>query len=174
MIIFLLFKTYTMKAIQFRKMFVASTVALCTVFTFASCDKDDDDVNNNMKTWAVSGNAAGSQVVPAVNGTGTGSFSGTYDPSTRVLTYNSGWNGLTGAPTTAAFYNGASGSAGTVMGSNWTLGTGLTATGNTTGTMTLTADQANQLTNGTWYYSYGTTANPNGEVRGQLSAAQNP
>jgi hypothetical protein len=36
--------------------------------------------------------------------------------------------------------------------------------------MTLTDAQATNLTNGGWYYSYGTAANPTGEVRGQITA----
>jgi hypothetical protein len=158
-----------MKTKKFRNLLIASGMMLGGLIVFTGCDKDDDDVDND---YTVTGNASGSQMVPAVTGTGTATFTGTYDPDTRVLNYTTAWNGLTGAPTTAAFYNGATGVSGTIVGSPWTMSGGLTGTGTFTGSTTLTAAQAAQLTSGTWYYSYGTTANPTGEVRGQLTAVQ--
>jgi hypothetical protein len=52
------------------------------------------------------------------------------------------------------------------------MGTDSTGTSSNTGTMTLTADQATQLINGNWYYTIGTAANPNGEIRGQITASR--
>jgi hypothetical protein len=157
-----------------RKITMVTSIALLSAFAFgiSSCDKDDDDDNNNMRTYAISGNASGTQMVPSVAGSGTGTISGTYDPNTRMLTYTTGWTGLSGAPTSGGFYYGASGVNGTAVGSPWTLGTGLTGTGTMNGTMTLSAEQGDQLTNGNWYYSYGTSANPTGEVRGQITATR--
>jgi hypothetical protein len=110
--------------------------------------------------------------VPAVSGTGTGTITGTYDPNTQLFTYTTNWNGLTGAPTSGGFYSGASGTTGTAVGTPWTFASGTTGTGTQSGTMTLTSAQAAQLTSGGWYYSYGTTAHPGGEVRGQITATQ--
>lgn len=138
-----------------------------------SCDNDDDNNNQvNNKPYNISGNASGSQVVPSVEGTGSGTITGTYDPSTRQLQYTSNWSGLTGAPMSGGFYSGASGSAGTAVGSPWTFASGSTGTGSNSGTVTLTEEQAQQLTSGSMYYSYGTSANPNGEVRGQITAGR--
>ena len=67
-------------------------------------------------------------------------------------------------------YYGASGVNGTIVGSPWTFESGLTGTGMRTDTTTLTSEQETQLTGGNWYYSLGTTANPAGEVRGQITA----
>jgi hypothetical protein len=58
------------------------------------------------------------------------------------------------------------------VGTPWTFASGSTGTGSTSGKMTLTEEQAQQLMNGNWYYSYGTSANPNGEVRGQISTSR--
>ena len=154
----------------FKQVLVATALSVASVVTLNSCDKDDD--NNNNRTYTISGNAVGNQVVPSVAGTGTGSISGTYDPNTRVLTYNTGWTGLTGAPTSAGFYSGTSGASGTLVGNPWTFGANPGVTGNTNGSMTLTPDQGNQLTTGGWYYTYGTSANPGGEVRGQITTTQ--
>jgi hypothetical protein len=145
-----------------------STLLAGTVVMFMGKCKDNS--NPQPSSYTVSGSANGSQMVPAVSGSGSGSFNGTYNPNTRVLTYTTGWNGLTGAPTSAGFYTGASGVSGTAMGSPWTLSSGITGTGSMNGSMTLTAEQARSLTDGNVYYSYGTTANPNGEVRGQMTA----
>lgn len=156
-----------------KKFLLIASVAVMSVAVFSSCNKDDDNPDNN-RTYSISGNASGNQMVPAVTGTGTGSISGTYDPNTMVLNYTTNWNGLTGAPTSGAFYSGASGVNGTMVGSNWAMGTGLTPTGSYSGQMTLTADQASQLTSGNWYYTMGTATNTTGEVRGQITATSNP
>lgn len=140
---------------------------------FASCKKDDKK-NNNPSSYTISGNASGSQMVPSVSGSGTATMTGTYDANTRVLTYTTNWTGLSGAPTSAGFYTGASGTNGTLVGSSWNLGSGLTSTGTFSGQTTLTADQATQLTSGNWYYTIGTASNTNGEVRGQITATATP
>jgi hypothetical protein len=153
-----------------RFLIMLTTIAISS-FMLASCDKDDDNQVDN-RPYTISGNASGSQMVPSVAGTGTGTITGSYDPATNQLTYTSNWNGLTGAPTSGGFYNGASGAAGTAIGDPWTFDAGATGTGSNTGTMTLTSEQASQLTGGNWYYSYGTSTNPGGEVRGQISATR--
>jgi len=149
-------------------------LALLIFFSFAVMSCKDDDNNNqvNNQPYTISGDASGAQMVPSVTGTGTGTITGTYDPKTRQLNYTSNWNGLTGAPTSAGFYSGARGSSGTAVGTPWTIASGSTGTGSLTGSMTLTEDQANQFTNGGWYYSYGTDTNPGGEVRGQITATR--
>lgn len=152
-----------------KKVLMVSSVVLCSAVVLSSCDKDDDDDNNN-RVYTISGNASGSQMSPAVTTNGTGAITGTYDANSHVMNYTTTWTNLSGAPTTAGFYNGASGMTGTAVGSSWNLGSNLTGTGTFTGSMTLTDEQASQLTAGNWYYSYGTSTNPNGEVRGQISA----
>jgi hypothetical protein len=156
-------------------LFPLNMAAMClAVFVLtavvSSCKDDDDDTYN--APYSISGDADGSQMIPAVTGTGTGTISGNFDPSTRELAYTSNWNGLTGAPTSAGFFNGASGSAGTAVGSPWTFEANGTGTGTISGSMNLTQEQATQLTNGTWYYSFGTSTNPGGEIRGQITATR--
>jgi hypothetical protein len=141
---------------------------LFSVALLSGCTDDDDPVDN--RSYTISGDANGTQVVPSVAGTGTGTISGTYNPNTRVFDYTTNWNGLSVAPTSGGFYNGASGMAGTAVGSPWTIESGATETGTLSGTMTLTEAQGTQLTSGNWYYSMGTATNPNGEVRGQITA----
>jgi hypothetical protein len=155
-----------------RFLLIMSTVVL-SALVLSGCHKDDDD-NNMSNTYTISGNANGSQMVPSVTGNGTATISGTYNADTRVLTYTTNWTGLSGAPTSGGFYSGASGASGTIVGSPWTLGSGLASTGTFSGQTNLTADQATQLLNGGWYYSLGTATNSTGEVRGQITATQTP
>jgi len=159
---------------------VLAFFVLAVVLTVMSC-KDDNNNDDNMATngvpLTVSGNATGGQVVPAVTGNGTGTITGTYDPSTRVLTYTSNWSGLSGRPITGGFYAGASGSTDSTavpIGSKWTFDSTATATGTHQGTITLTPDQLNALTAGSWFYSYGTKMHPAAEIRGQMTATQGP
>jgi hypothetical protein len=146
-------------------------MVLLSFCLMTACD-DDDDPKSTPRTYTLSGDANGSQMVPSVTGTGTGTFTGTYNPETRVMNYTTNWNGLTGAPTSGGFYGGAAGSNGSAIGSPWTIPAGSTGTGTMSGTMTLTADQATQLTGGNMYYTMGTDANPGGEMRGQITATQ--
>jgi hypothetical protein len=157
---------------KLRRMMAISAIVACFAFTLGSCDKNDDDNNNNNRSYTISGNASGAQMTPAVSGNGTGTISGTYDPNTRMLTYNSTWTNLSGAPTSAGFYSGATGVSGTAIGSPWTLGSNLTGTGTFSGSTTLTTEQADQLTSGNMYYSYGTAMNSGGEIRGQITATR--
>jgi len=135
-----------------------------------SCEKEKDNDTNKAGMYTVSGSASGSQMVPSVAGSGTASISGTYSSDTKVLTYTTTWSNLSGGPTAAAFYSGATGANGAVVGSLWTLGTGLSGTGSFSSNTTLTAEQEVQLLNGNMYYALSTATHTTGEVRGQITA----
>ena len=160
---------------RFSGKFVAAAIAGLSVFAFTGCTEDLGESIGNTNTgttYTISGNATGAQVVPAVTGTGSATISGNYNTATNQLTYTTTWTGLTGAPTSAAFYTGATGQAGTMIGSAWVLGANTTAAGTFSGQMTLTDAQEADLIAGRWYYSYATAANANGEVRGQITATR--
>lgn len=156
-----------------RFLLITSIIAL-SAFAVTSCNKDDNNDNNNGTMYTISGNASGSQVVPSVSGSGSATIAGTYNANTRVMTYTTNWTGLSGAPTSGGFYSGASGTNGSLIGSTWNLGTGLSSTGTFSGQTTLTADEATQLTTGNLYYTLGTATNTAGEVRGQITATATP
>jgi len=151
-----------------RGMMLISSFAFFSLLVLGSCNKDKD--TNTNTTYNISGNANSSQVVPSVSDSASGSISGTYHTNTRVLAYTMTWTNLTGAPTMAAFYTGASGTNGTIIGGNLSLGSGLTATGTFSGNLMLTQDQETQLLTGNWYYIIGTSAHATGEIRGQITA----
>lgn len=151
---------------------VAAAVGLLIVTTsgLVACDKDDDSPAVDNRPYTISGNANGTQVVPVVSNSGTATITGTYNPETKVLNYTSNWTSLSGSPVSGGLYVGAAGSSGIAIGNVWTLTAN--ATGTVTGNVTLSATEAQQLLAGNLYYTYSTSANPSGEVRGQIGATR--
>lgn len=158
-----------MKTIILRlKLAPAIIFLIASISLFAACHKSHETTDN--LPYTISGNADGNQVVPPVSDTGRATITGTYNPANRELQYTSNWMGLSGPPTSAGFYNGSAGASGTAVGAAWTLSTD--ATGTTTGKITLTDAQAEELLKGNFYYTYGTELYPAGEVRGQITAVR--
>lgn len=145
-----------------------STLAFASVLFFTSCTKDD--TASTAITFSLSGSASGSQAVPASsNQNGSGNFTGTYNSSTKVMTYTTSWANLSGAPVSGGLFAGATGQVGSSI-SAWTLGTGLSTSGSFSATTTLNADQEANLLAGKAYWALSTTANASGEIRGQITA----
>lgn len=161
-----------MNAINKWKTILLAVAVVVSAGMMVSCDDDDDNTPQTRANYSISGAATGGQVVPAVEGDGAGTITGTYNPNTRVLTYTNTWTGLSGAPTGGGFYNGETGVSGTAVGTPWTYDGTATGTGTYSGTMTLTQAQADQLIDGDWYYGYNTAEYTGGEVRGQITATE--
>jgi CHRD domain len=109
----------------------------------------------------------GAQCVPPVETKGSGTADLTYDPATRVVTWNITYNGLS-SPTTMAHFHGPA-----KLGQNaapviWLSTKGSPPTNPMTGTATLTPEQAKQFTDGEWYVNVHTKDHPAGEIRGQV------
>jgi len=161
----------TRKSFVNRLLFVFPLVIL-SALAFTACHKNDDDKKTNSAMFAISGNASTSQVVPPVTGVGTATITGTFNSANGQMITTTTWTNLSGVPTTGGFCMGATGVNGSLIGDVWSLGTGLSTSGTFSDTTTLTSDQATELKNGNVYYSLATATNPNGEVRGQLTATQ--
>jgi hypothetical protein len=156
---------------------ILKILTLSTVIIGAAMACTKSNYNNQTpaaNSYTISGSANGANMVPSVSGNGIGSINGTYDPNTHTLNYTTNWSGLSGKPTSGGFYNAAAGSNGPAIGTPWTFDSTSIANGKLTGQMNLTQDQAQQLTNGNWYYTIGTPTNTSGEIRGQLTAKQQP
>ena len=102
----------------------------------------------------------------------TGTAELTYDPATRVLTWNLVYSGLSGAATMAHFHGPAA------AGKNgppviWLSPKGSPVQSPVKGEATLTPEQAQQFTAGEWYINVHTRVNPNGEIRGQVIPPKN-
>jgi hypothetical protein len=163
------------KQMNIMKTALTPTRTVCTLLLASmisiSCSKNTGSLPGN-NLYTLSGTANGNQVVPAVNGSGSATITGSYNPTSRLLTYTAGWTSLSGAPVTAGFYAGPAGTNGTLSGMPWTINEGTTGTGQINGSVYLTPEQAAELTSGGWYYSLGTNNFPGGEVRGQITAQQ--
>jgi hypothetical protein len=95
----------------------------------------------------------GAQCVPPVDTTGSGTAELTYDPATRVVTWNISYTGLSSASTMAHFHGPTQGSP---------------PANPMTGSATLTPDQAKQFSAGEWYVNVHSQSHPAGEIRGQV------
>ena len=127
--------------------------------------------------WTVTSKAAsqsfkvaltGAQQVPPVETSGTGTADLTYDPATRVLTWNLTYSGLSGAPTMVHFHGPAA------AGKNgppviWLSPKGSPVQSPVKGEATLTPEQAQQFSAGEWYVNVHTPDHQAGEIRGQVT-----
>ena len=91
----------------------------------------------------------------------------TYDPTTRVVTWNITYSGLSSPATMAHFHGPAE------KGKNASVVIWLTTQGSPpanpiTGKATLSPDQAKQFEAGLWYINLHTKSHPAGEIRGQV------
>ncbi len=107
----------------------------------------------------------GASEVPATTTMGTGTADLTYDTVTRKLTWTVNYSGLTGPATAAHFHSPAT------IAENGPPTVPLTGPLATPikGEATLNAAQAADFTSGRMYFNIHTAANPNGEIRGQIT-----
>ena len=117
------------------------------------------------REMAMTTNLSGAQEVPPVNTPASGRARTWYDRSTRSLTWTVDAQGLSG-PLTAAHFHGPA-----APGQNAGVQVPIsTAAMPMTGAATLTPAQEADLLAGRWYVNLHTAANPNGEIRGQVTA----
>ena len=109
---------------------------------------------------------SGSEQVPAVKTSGSGTAELTYDPATRVVTWSVAYKGLS-SPATMAHFHGpaAAGANGPVT--IWLSKQGAAPESPIRGEATLSAAQAEQFAAGEWYVNVHTKDHPAGEIRGQ-------
>ena len=109
----------------------------------------------------------GAQQVPPVQTEGSGTADLTYDPATKLLTWNVAFSGLSGPASMAHFHGPAP--AGKNAGVEiWISTKGKTATSPLVGQATLTDAEAADLMAGNLYINVHTAKNPGGEIRGQV------
>ena len=129
-----------------------------------------------ISAWTVTSKAAsqsfkvtltGAQQVPQVETPATGTAELTYDPATRVLTWNLSYSGLSG-PATMAHLHGpaAAGKNGPPV--IWLSPKGSPVQAPVKGEATLTPEQAQQFSAGEWYINVHTQDHQAGEIRGQV------
>ena len=109
----------------------------------------------------------GAEQVPPVQTSGSGSADLTYDASTRELTWNVTYTGLSG-PVTMAHFHGPAPSGKNAAPVVWLTQKDAAVSSPITGKATLTPEQAQQFTAGEWYINVHTKDHPAGEIRGQV------
>ncbi len=110
---------------------------------------------------------SGAQSVPPVDTSGTGTADLTYDPATRVVTWNITYSG-TSSPVTMAHFHGPAKEGQNAPVVIWLTKQGSPPTTPITGSATLTPEQAQQFSAGEWYINVHTQSHPAGEIRGQV------
>lgn len=110
---------------------------------------------------------SGSQQVPPVETSGSGSADLTWNPATRVVTWSITYSGMS-SPVTMAHFHGPA-----THGKNapvlvWLTKRGEPVSSPITGKATLSAAQAKQFAAGEWYINVHTKDHPAGEIRGQV------
>ena len=148
-----------------------------TSLTLATACKKDDTTTPAVTTMQLSGNlSAANSIKPTSSSSATGTVTGTYDPSTKTLTYMLMYSGLTGAPTGAHFHYGDAKHTGAVFVPFSNLPTG--TSGMISGTTTLTTaaatstspavSQPDSFRLGHVYANIHTSQYPDGEIRANV------
>lgn len=114
----------------------------------------------------------GAQCVPAVDTSGSGAADLTYDPATRVVTWNITYSGMS-SPSTMAHFHGPAKAGQNAPPVIWLSTQGSPPANPMTGSATLTPEQAQQFSAGEWYINLHTQSHPAGEIRGQVIPPKN-
>jgi hypothetical protein len=109
----------------------------------------------------------GAQQVPPVTTNATGTADLTYDASSRVLTWNVSYSGLSG-PATMAHIHGPAAAGKNAPPVIFLSEKGAPVANPIKGQATLTPEQAQQMMAGDWYINIHTQAHADGEIRGQV------
>jgi hypothetical protein len=151
---------------NFKKTLFYCLLILCGFAV--SCDDDDDVPSNEVKFNNIQ--LRGTNEVPAVTTSGTGTLNATYNRNTKIITFTINWTlGKSTDKVTGMHFHGPA-----PITQNAPVVIPLTpttdsATGTFTGTTrALTDAEAADLLADTWYLNIHSTTFPNGELRGQL------
>ena len=145
-----------MKAAVSRRTILASVLAIGFAVTEAHAE-----------TVSFKVPLTGAQSVPPVDTTGSGTADLTYDPATRMVTWNITYGGLS-SPVTMAHFHGPAKAGKNAPVLIWLTKQGTAPTNPITGSATLTPEQAQQFDAGDWYVNVHTQSHPAGEIRGQV------
>ena len=119
------------------------------------------------ESMAFKASLSGAEEVPPTNAAGTGAVDLTYDDANKTLTWKGTYSGLTGNPTGAHLHGPAD------VGQNAGVEVPLEVTASPfEGSAALNDAQAADLLAGKLYLNIHTEANPDGELRGQVTKSQ--
>ena len=145
---------------QIKRVFLIG-VAAATVAAVTGCGMMSKQ--SNMVAFTTQLRAANE--VPVNASTGTGSVDAVFNKDTSLLRWKANYSGLSGPATAGHFHGPAAVGANAGVALPWPTPMG----SSTEGSATLTSAQVADLMAGRWYANVHTAANPNGEVRGQMT-----
>ena len=137
-----------------------ASFTLATVVAITGCGTMSTPSN----MVAFSTTLSGANEVPAKTVAGTGTVDAVLDKNTNLLKWKVNYSGLSGEATAAHFHGPALAGANAGVALAWA-----SAASGSEGSATLTAAQTADLMGGRWYANVHTAANPNGELRGQMT-----
>lgn len=140
----------------FRNIVIASALGLVSLTAHAA-------------TLHLKSDLKASSEVPTKDSAGIGSLTGTLDTDTSEFKYHVEFSGLTG-PVVAAHFHGPA-AEGANAKPQLPIKTNLLSSP-IEGKATLTPEQAKDLADGKWYFNLHTSANPGGEIRGQVTKSE--
>lgn len=143
---------------------ISLITALAALTLATACKKKSDDSPAPMPQ--LSGSFSAANAIPTNSSPATGTVTGTYDPTSKVLSYTLTFSGLTGAPNGAHFHYGDPKHTGAVFIPFTNLPTG--TSGTITRTTTLTDAQPDSFKLGHVYANIHTQQNPKGEIRANV------
>ncbi|MDZ7898585.1 MAG: CHRD domain-containing protein [Arcicella sp.] len=162
-----------MRKIQLFALFIALGLA-------SACKSEEVNPEQNVTSTLApsadlllaSATLAGANEVPAVTTTATGTATGSYNKTSKILNLNVTYAGMT--PTAWHIHNAASGVNGAVIfnlinSSNTTIASKFPTPFNYSTPLALAADQETNLLAGNNYVNIHSAKNPGGEIRGQLA-----
>jgi hypothetical protein len=161
------------RIMKWIKLTVLSSLSLALLLSITSCEKNAEKkkITDYQKSGIV---LSAAQETPANNSPALGTMDVFYTKETRILSYTVKWSGLTSAPILMHIHGlaprgYAAGVVQTILAAaNPTL---FPATGSYSGTLLVDGVVVKEadLLNGFYYMNIHTTANPGGEIRGQIT-----
>jgi hypothetical protein len=158
---------------------ILTTIIIVTSMAIA-CTKGGTLERINGDQYTITSTASSEQLVPAIDTTSTGTFTGFYDEQSNILTFTIAWNDLwrtTSKDTIASvnFYGPASATAnGALVRSLPFVSTNNAASANLglAGLKGFTISEKQDFLAGAYYFTINTKKYPNGIIRGQLAATK--
>jgi hypothetical protein len=138
---------------------IFSMLLVSILLVTGGCKKEDESMTNTVMFNNIA--LTGAQEAQPVTTNATGTFDGTYNRDTKILTYTLTYSGVN--PTGMHFHKGPLGVAGPVV-----IPITVSASPLSAQTPALTAEQEADLLAGNWYVNVHSQEYPAGEIRGQL------
>ncbi len=168
---------------QFKNASFSLTALLLLMTLVMGACKKDDEAPKNMVDFQTTTFSGANERPTVVNSPGTGTYNGTFNKDTKMITFTVTYSGLTTPVTGMHFHNGiptqnlpATAVAGNVVipvPGNVPPASGSTAatyTSPITGTTrALTADEETAFLAGNWYFNYHSSQFPGGELRAPVA-----